>query len=97
MTKTELIKAVARNNYSDFSINQKQASEIVNAILDTIGTGLLEDKSVQITGFGTFKTHEVAEHMGHNPKNKNEKILIPAYTQVTFSSGSELRSKINVK
>mgnify|MGYP003593736822 CR=1 FL=1 len=91
MTKTELIHEIAKNT----ELTQKQAAEFLDKTLDCIVEGLKTDETVQLTGFGTFKSHEVTEHEGHNPKNPTVKIMIPTYSQVSFTSGKGLKDAIN--
>lgn len=98
MTKTDIIKKLsstelevnAKNNH----LTQDSSSEIFNAIINIICEGLKEDGEVQITGFGTFKSRTVESHIGRNPKTLDE-IVIPKKTQVSFSSGTQLKKCVN--
>jgi len=95
MTKTDLVKALAKTPMENVKLTQNEANTVVNTILDLITAGLREDGIVQITGFGTFKAREVAAREGHNPKNPAEKILIPARKQPSFTSGAQLKKDLN--
>jgi DNA-binding protein HU-beta len=95
MTKTDLVKALAKAEMESLSLTNKQAQEVIDTLIEVITDGLKEDNVVQITNFGTFKAKEVPEHEGHNPKNPSEKITIPARIQVSFSSGNGLKENLN--
>jgi len=93
MTKTDLVKAMAKN--SSVKLTQNEATEVINTVLNLITEGLRTDGVVQLTGFGTFKAREVAAREGHNPKNPAEKILIPARKQPSFAAGAQLKKDLN--
>jgi len=95
MTKTDLVKALSKANMEGVKLTQNEATTVINTVLELVTTGLNEDGIVQITGFGTFKARNIEEKMGHNPKNPEEKILIPARKQVSFTSGAQLKKDLN--
>ena len=90
MNKTELAKKIAEEN----SLSQKQASAVLdtvlNAIVDTVAAG---DK-VSIPGFGTFEAKQRAARMGHNPRS-GEAVEIPAATVPAFKAGKSFKDKVN--
>jgi len=95
MTKTDLVKALAKAPMENVKLTQNEATEVINTVLELITEGLKADGIVQITGFGTFKARTVEERMGHNPKNPAEKIVIPARKQPSFTSGAQLKKDLN--
>ena len=95
MTKTDLVKALAKYPMENVKLTQNDAAEVVNAMLEVITEGLRTDGLVQITGFGSFKSKYVEERIGHNPKNPDEKITIPGRYQPSFTSGAQLKKDLN--
>ncbi|MBU1289886.1 HU family DNA-binding protein [Patescibacteria group bacterium] len=88
MTKDELIEAVAGNCCS-----KKEASEAVNAMLDTITSALSKGNDVVLTGFGKFSVSKRAARMGVNPRT-GEKLQIAATTVPKFKAGKALKDAV---
>ena len=59
MTKTDLVKALAKTEMESVTLTIKQAQEVIDTFLDCIIDGLKTDQVVQITNFGTFKAKDV--------------------------------------
>ena len=93
MNKTELISAVSKKT----GIRKSDVKMILDACLDTITEELIEEQSVQLTGFGTFKLGTVKEHLGRNPLDSTEFIKIDATKRVYFSAGTKLKRDVNEK
>ena len=87
MTKTELIENVAQ----EADMTKKDASLVVNAVLDTIEKALKNEDSVALPGFGTFSVRERSERKGRNPQT-GEEITIPAGKAVRFKAGKNLKN-----
>lgn len=75
-------------------LTRRQASEALDAILDSIGDYLANGERVQFIGFGSFEVREAAGRVGSNPKT-GETITIPATRRVRFRTGINLKEKIN--
>ena len=88
MTKDELIDAVAK-----FCCSKKEASDCVNATLDTITSALSKGEKLTLTGFGTFSVSNRAARMGVNPRT-GEKIKIKATTVPKFKAGKSLKDAV---
>lgn len=86
--KKELITTIAQET----GFSKKDISHIVDLFFEGLTDGLLDDGSVRIPGFGTFKVVERAARKGHNPRTK-EPIDIPASKTVKFKSSSVLKAK----
>ncbi|EAO53269.1 DNA-binding protein HU [Bacillus thuringiensis serovar israelensis ATCC 35646] len=56
MNKTELIKNVAQNA----EISQKEATVVVQTVVESITNTLAAGEKVQLIGFGTFEVRERA-------------------------------------
>lgn len=90
MNKVELTKSVATRT----GVTQKDAAVYVDAVIESIKHGMIEDGKVQIVGFGTFEVKERAEREGRNPAT-NQPMLIPATKVLKFKTGAKLKEEIN--
>ena len=85
MKKEEFIKTVAEKS----DISQKQTAEIIQNILDSIKTAVVEkNESITFLGFGSFSSTVRKERSGINPATK-EKINIPERKVVKFKPSKE--------
>ncbi len=89
MTKQDFVDAVADRA----GMSKRDASDAVEAVLDTITATLRKGDSVTFTGFGKFSTSARAARMGVNPRT-GERVQIQATTVPKFSAGSALKSAV---
>ncbi len=87
VNKSALIKRVADN----LDTTNKQVSEVLNAILDEITDCVSEGVSVRLVGFGTFERRLRRGRQGHNPRDPEEKVYIPAHYVPSFKAGKNLK------
>jgi DNA-binding protein HU-beta len=90
MNKFELISAVA----AKLGGNKKEATEYLNAYLDTITETLAAGDKVQLVGFGNFDVRVRAEREGRNPQKPEETIKIPATKVPVFKAGRVLKDAV---
>ncbi len=90
MTKQDLIDQVA----DSADLSKKQAGDVLDCIVDSIGDALAAGDKVSLIGFGTFETRERAAREGRNPQTK-ETIQIAAKTVPAFRPGKALRDKVS--
>lgn len=90
MTKAELVSEAANSA----STTKAATEKVLNAVLDSIQTALVDGKNVTLVGFGTFTTTERQAREGRNPKS-GEKIKIPAAKVAKFRPGKKLREAVN--
>jgi DNA-binding protein HU-beta len=89
VTKQEFVDAVADRA----GLSKRDASEAVDAVLDTITDTLKRGDSVTFTGFGKFSSSARAARMGVNPRT-GERVQIQATTVPKFTAGSALKSAV---
>ena len=89
MNKTDLIAAAAEKS----GIAKKDAERVVNALLDTVTTCLVNGEKVQLSGFGIFETKERGARVGRNPRTK-EQVQIPATRTPTFKPSKLLKDTV---
>jgi DNA-binding protein HU-beta len=87
MNKVELVANVQKT----LGTSKADAERAVNAVIDGIKAGIKKTKTVQLIGFGTFKTGTRKARVGVNPKT-GEKIKIKASKVVKFQAGKALKA-----
>jgi len=90
VNKNELIAQVANSA----GLSKGEASEAVEATLDTITRALQKGDEVRLVGFGTFSVSERAASQGRNPRT-GEQIQIPASKSAKFKPGKALKDALN--
>ena len=90
MTKAEFIDQVADRA----GLSKKDASEAVDAVLETIEGALKRGSDVVFSGFGKFSVSDRAAREGRNPAT-GEKIKIAATKVPKFSAGAALKKAVN--
>ena len=89
MTKSELIEAVSQRT----SLPKKRAEDIVNAVFDTMADALLENKRIEVRGFGSFSIRTYDARTGRNPRT-GESVDVDEKKSVHFKVGKELRERV---
>lgn len=92
MNKEELVQEIAKKA----KVTQKDASEVLGALVDTIQKTVAKGKKVTLVGFGTFEPRKRAARNGRNPQTGKE-IKIPAKTVPAFSAGKKFKTVVNGK
>ena len=90
MTKQEFVERVA----SKSGLSRRDASEAVDAFLESITDALRSGEDVAFTGFGKFSVQNRAARQGVNPRNPTERVQIPASKVPKFSAGSQLKQAV---
>ncbi|MEH7292251.1 HU family DNA-binding protein [Priestia megaterium] len=89
MNKTELVEAVAVKA----ELSKKDASKVVDTLVETISNTLSQEEKIQLIGFGTFEVRERAARTGRNPQT-GEEMQISASKTPTFKAGKELKDAV---
>jgi DNA-binding protein HU-beta len=90
VTKQEFVERVAQKS----GLNRREATEAVDAFLDSITDALRSGEDVSFTGFGKFSVQDRAARQGVNPRNPTERVQIPASRVPKFSAGSQLKQAV---
>lgn len=90
MKKKELIDKVAERT----NVSKNDCKAIVDMVFEEITNALAAGDSFTMSGFGTFLVRERAERMGVNPRNREEKKLIPAMKAPSFKASKVLKEKV---
>jgi len=91
MIKSELVQKIA-DHYPE--LYQRDAENVVNAILEEIGNALSRGDRVEIRGFGAFSTKQRDARVGRNPRTG---VHVPVEEKMVpvFRAGKEMRERIN--
>lgn len=89
MNKADLVAAVQ----TDLGDSKASADRAVNAVIDAIKTGVKNDSTVQVVGFGTFSIRNRAARMGRNPQT-GEAIQIAASKSVAFKPSKNFKDMV---
>ena len=91
MNKAELIDAVQRTLGAQCS--KAHAERAVNSVLNSIGSGLKDDATVQLVGFGTFQVKQRPSRAYRNPRT-GEMMEVGPSTTVGFRPGTALKQSV---
>lgn len=93
MNKSELIAIMAEKT----GFTKKDTEVALNAFVKTVEETLETGEKIQLVGFGTFEVRDRKEREGRNPRNPEEKIIIPASKNPVFKAGKTLKTIVNNK
>ena len=87
LTKAEIIE----NIYENIDVKKKNIHEIIDLLFEEIKKGLVEDRIVELRGFGTFEIRlRKGRKDARNPKT-GEKITVENHGVTAFRPGQELK------
>ena len=89
MNKEELVQEIAKKA----NVTQKEATEVLTSLIDTIQKTVAKGKKVTLVGFGTFEPRKRAARTGRNPQTGKE-LKIPAKTVPAFSAGKKFKEAV---
>lgn len=91
MNKSELIEALAQE-LDNMPI--RQASAILNTILETMMETMERGDSIEIRGFGSFVVKKYEPYTGRNPKT-GQQIKVRPKKLPFFKVGKELKERVD--
>ena len=89
MNKEELVQEIAKKT----KVTQKDAAEVLSALVDTIQKTVASGNKVTLVGFGTFESRKRAARTGRNPQTGAE-LKIAAKTVPAFSAGKKFKELV---
>ena len=92
MTKKEIVDTV----YNRTTLNKKEASAALNAMISSIVASLAGGEKVEIRGFCRFTVRERSSFISWNPKS-GQKLQIPSKKFPYFKAGKNLKEIVNYK
>ena len=92
MNKEELVQEVSKLA----KVTQKEASDVINAWMETVEKTVAKGQKVTLVGFGTFESRKRAARTGRNPQtgkeSKKTEKTVPA-----FSAGKKFKEAVDKK
>jgi DNA-binding protein HU-beta len=92
MTKTELIKQVAKKS----EMSQKDTDVILKNFFEVVKQTVKNGEKVAVIGFGNFEARQRASRTGVNPKTR-KKMTIPAKRVPVFRPGKAFKEAVSSK
>jgi integration host factor subunit beta len=90
MNKSDLINILAEKE----GLQHKEASDIVNMILDGFTDTLKKDRRIDIRGFGSFTVRHYRAYTGRNPKT-GKHVKVGTKKLPFFKVGKGLKAMVN--
>ena len=90
LTKAEIIERI----HQEVDVSKKNIHKILDLLFQEIKTGLLQDKIIELRGFGTFEIKMRKGRKARNPKT-GEVVPLLERTVPLFKFSSDLRQKID--
>ncbi len=89
MNKEELVQEISKKA----KVTQKEATEVLNSLVETVQKTVAKGQKVTLVGFGTFEARKRAARTGRNPQTGKE-IKIAAKTVPAFSAGKKFKELV---
>ena len=89
MNKEELVQEISKKA----NVTQKEATEVLSSLIDTIQKTVAKGKKVTLVGFGTFEPRKRAARTGRNPQT-GAALKIAAKTVPAFSAGKKFKELV---
>jgi len=90
MNKNDLAEAIALGA----DISQTKGEEVLKVLLEIIENQLINQGSVQLSGFGTFAVKKRSARVGRNPKT-GDPIEIGESIAIRFIPGKAFKDQVN--
>jgi integration host factor subunit beta len=90
MNKSKLVEALSNEGY----LSIKEASGVIDTILDTMSDALSRGESIEIRGFGSFSVKQYGSYEGRNPKT-GEIVNVKPKKLPVFKVGRQLRIAVD--
>ena len=91
MVKSELLQEFCNEHPQ---LLRKDAEKILDIIFSKISDALSRGESVEIRGFGTYKTVKRKARVGRNPKN-SQLVQIPEKNAIRWKMGKTFFNRLN--
>jgi|AVFP01.1.fsa_nt_gi DNA-binding protein HU-beta len=89
MGKNELIACIA----DQYGYPKATIKAVLDGFTEMIVDALSDGETVQLQGFGTFSTTEIAERQGRNPSN-GESVTIAAHRRIKFKPANGFKEAV---
>jgi integration host factor subunit beta len=91
MLKSELVQKIANANPH---LRQRDAENVVDAILDEIANAMSQGDWVELRGFGAFAVKQRGSRIGMNPKT-GVKVSVDQKHAPSFRASKDMHKRLN--
>ena len=88
LTKAEIIEDI----HASVKVSKKNIHKVLEHFFEEVKDGLLEDRVIELRGFGTFEIKLRKGRTARNPKT-GESVSVENHGVATFRPGRELKQK----
>ncbi len=88
LTKAEIIEEI----HASVKVSKKNIHQVLDLFFEEIKNGLLQDKVIELRGFGTFEIKLRKGRVARNPKT-GASVSVRNHGVATFRPGRELKQK----
>ena len=92
MSRSKLIRKLKEKNPN---LSQIEIESILDNFSESIEKSLLDNKKVELRGFGTFFLKKIKEKFGSRNPKTGEIIYVPEKNKVRFRASKKLKDFIN--
>tara|TARA_Y100000768_G_C23933861_1_gene661558 strand:+ start:116 stop:397 length:282 start_codon:yes stop_codon:yes gene_type:complete len=92
LSRSKLIRKLKEKNPN---LSQIEIELILNNFSESIEKSLLDNKKVELRGFGTFFLKKIKEKFGSRNPKTGEIIYVPEKNKVRFRASKKLKDFIN--
>jgi integration host factor subunit alpha len=89
MTKSDLVREV----YENIGFSKKEASELVECVLEIMKSSLENGEKVKVSGFGSFLVRQKDPRRGRNPQT-DQSIIISGRKVLVFKASPVLKNSL---
>lgn len=89
MTKSDIVDIIAAST----GISKIETEAVVKGFLETVIASLSKGETIELRGFGTFKTVRRAPRIARNPKT-NQEVTVPAQVVPVLKVSKEFRAVV---
>lgn len=87
--RSDLYEAV----YRKVGLSRTETAQLVEMVLETISSTVVQGVSVKLSSFGTFEVREKKARIGRNPKTGQETPIAPRRV-MTFKASTALKQNV---
>ena len=91
LTKKDLVNFI----YMQLGFSKSISENLIDDFFQTIIDNLSKEKTLKLSGFGTFSIRQKKSRIGRNPKTKEEKIITERNV-VLFKPSKEFKEFVNL-
>ena len=89
LTKADIVD----NIYSKVPVSKKKIQQVIDLFFDSVRSGLLEGKAVELRGFGTFEVKTRKGRKARNPKT-GDAVNVVDHGVAIYRPGRDIKNQV---